>query len=212
MTARDQVLQMFNLGLMSLEFRGLAERLYWATCAKIRDYCRKLDEMPEELEGLESILSDIYFCNMSRCSSRCPTAGRSTSCSRSCRSTGSTSADAQGRARRHHLRLRRQDRPLRQPSRRQAHARGARPRAPATSTTSPRSSSARTRRRSATCTTCSATRTSCTSASRTTAAGGSRRSSWATPRTRCSSTWSTTSRSSTRRCARLRARDPRGRG
>jgi arginine decarboxylase len=65
LTARDQVLQMFNLGLLSLEFRGLAERLYWATCARIRDLCRKLDRRPEELEDLESILSDTYFCNFS---------------------------------------------------------------------------------------------------------------------------------------------------
>jgi arginine decarboxylase len=67
--AREQALQMFNLGLLSLEFRGLAERLYWATCARIRDYCRKLatDDrgVPEELEGLELILSDTYFCNFS---------------------------------------------------------------------------------------------------------------------------------------------------
>jgi arginine decarboxylase len=63
--AREQVLQMFNLGLLSLEFRGLAERLYWATCAKIRDFCRKLESAPEELEGLELILSDTYFCNFS---------------------------------------------------------------------------------------------------------------------------------------------------
>ena len=64
-TAREQVLQMFNLGLLSLEFRALAERLYWATCARIRDVCRRLDESPEELADLESILSDIYFCNFS---------------------------------------------------------------------------------------------------------------------------------------------------
>jgi arginine decarboxylase len=64
-TARDQVLQMFNLGLLSLQQRGLAERLYWATCARVRDLTRKLDEIPEELEELESILSDIYFCNFS---------------------------------------------------------------------------------------------------------------------------------------------------
>jgi arginine decarboxylase len=63
--AREQALQMFNLGLLSLEFRGLAERLYWATCAKIRDLCRKLEHVPEELEGLEFILSDTYFCNFS---------------------------------------------------------------------------------------------------------------------------------------------------
>jgi arginine decarboxylase len=65
LTAREQVLQMFNLGLLSLEFRGLAERLYWATYAKIRDFCRKLERLPEELEDLESILSDTYFCNFS---------------------------------------------------------------------------------------------------------------------------------------------------
>jgi arginine decarboxylase len=65
LTAREQVLQMFNIGLLSLEFRGLAERLYWATCAKIRDSCRKLERLPEELEDLESILSDTYFCNFS---------------------------------------------------------------------------------------------------------------------------------------------------
>ncbi len=63
--AREQALQMFNLGYLSLEFRGLAERLYWATCARIRDYCRRLEAIPEELEGLETVLSDIYFCNFS---------------------------------------------------------------------------------------------------------------------------------------------------
>ncbi len=63
--AREQALQMFNLGYLTLEFRGLAERLFWATCAKVRDICRRLDEVPEELEGLEALLSDTYFCNFS---------------------------------------------------------------------------------------------------------------------------------------------------
>jgi arginine decarboxylase len=64
-TGREQMLQMFNLGLLSLEYRGLAERLYWSACARIRDCCRKLGETPEELEGLEDVLSDTYFCNFS---------------------------------------------------------------------------------------------------------------------------------------------------
>ena len=63
--AREQVLQMFNLGLLTLEYRGLAERLFWATCARVRDFCRRTGAVPEELEGLESILSDTYFCNFS---------------------------------------------------------------------------------------------------------------------------------------------------
>jgi arginine decarboxylase len=64
-TARDEALQMFKLGLLSLEHRGLAERLYWATCTKVRDAARKLDELPDELAELEGILSDTYFCNFS---------------------------------------------------------------------------------------------------------------------------------------------------
>jgi arginine decarboxylase len=65
LTAREQVLQMFNIGLLSLEFRAMAERLYWGTLARIRDACRKLERMPEELHDLEVILSDTYFCNFS---------------------------------------------------------------------------------------------------------------------------------------------------
>ena len=65
LTARDQILQMFNLGLLSLEFRALAERLYWATLTKVRDTYRKLDRKPEELDDLEPLLSDTYFCNFS---------------------------------------------------------------------------------------------------------------------------------------------------
>ena len=64
-TARDEALQMFNLGLLTLEQRGLVERLYWAACGRIRDCCRKLDQVPEELEELEDVLADIYFCNFS---------------------------------------------------------------------------------------------------------------------------------------------------
>jgi arginine decarboxylase len=64
-TARDQALQMFNLGLLSLDIRGFTERLYWASCARIRDVCRRLDRAPEELDDLENVLSDTYFCNFS---------------------------------------------------------------------------------------------------------------------------------------------------
>ena len=63
--ARDQVQQMFSLGYLSLEMRGLAERLYWATCARVRDCARRLSRLPEELEGLDAVLTDTYFCNVS---------------------------------------------------------------------------------------------------------------------------------------------------
>jgi arginine decarboxylase len=63
--ARDQVQQMFSLGYLSLEMRGLSERLYWATCARVRDFSRRLPRVPEELEGLDAVLTDTYFCNVS---------------------------------------------------------------------------------------------------------------------------------------------------
>jgi arginine decarboxylase len=63
--AREQALNLFNLGYLSLELRGLAERLFWATCARVADVARRLDATPEELEPLEEILSETYFCNFS---------------------------------------------------------------------------------------------------------------------------------------------------
>ena len=63
--AREDALQMFKLGYLSLAHRGLAERWYWATCTRIRDICRTLTRVPEELVDLEAMLSDTYFCNFS---------------------------------------------------------------------------------------------------------------------------------------------------
>ena len=63
--AREEALNLFNLGYMSLELRGLAEQLFWGTCARVQDRSRGLDDMPEELEPLEDILSETYFCNFS---------------------------------------------------------------------------------------------------------------------------------------------------
>ncbi|MGD9841418.1 MAG: biosynthetic arginine decarboxylase [Steroidobacteraceae bacterium] len=63
--ARIDALQMFKLGYLSLEYRGLAERWFWATCTRIRDRCRQLQKVPESLLELDSMLSDTYFCNFS---------------------------------------------------------------------------------------------------------------------------------------------------
>jgi arginine decarboxylase len=64
-SARDECLTMFSLGHLSLEDRGLAESLFWATCQKILKITRSMAEIPEELEGLERALADTYFCNFS---------------------------------------------------------------------------------------------------------------------------------------------------
>ncbi len=63
--AREETLNLFNLGYCSLEHRGLAENLFFGLCSKVLRITRKLEYVPEELEGLETMLSDTYFCNYS---------------------------------------------------------------------------------------------------------------------------------------------------
>ncbi len=63
--AMDDSLNMFNLGAITIEQRALIERLFWAVCGKILRMMKELDIPPEELEGLESMMSDTYFCNFS---------------------------------------------------------------------------------------------------------------------------------------------------
>jgi arginine decarboxylase len=63
--ALDSALNLFNLGYLTLTQRSLAENFYWAICRKILKLAKDLDYFPEELEGLEGLLSDTYFCNFS---------------------------------------------------------------------------------------------------------------------------------------------------
>jgi arginine decarboxylase len=63
--ARDEALNLFNLGYLDLELRSVAERLFWAICSRILRRAQKLEEMPEELAELPGLLSDTYFCNFS---------------------------------------------------------------------------------------------------------------------------------------------------
>ncbi len=63
--AMEQSLNLFNLGYMDIRTRALVERLFWSLCHKLRRIITQLDYVPEELEGLEELLSDTYFCNFS---------------------------------------------------------------------------------------------------------------------------------------------------
>jgi arginine decarboxylase len=63
--ALDSALNLFSLGYLSLDQRSMAENFYWAICRKIFKYAQELDYFPEELEGLEGMLADTYFCNFS---------------------------------------------------------------------------------------------------------------------------------------------------
>ncbi len=62
---KDEVLTLFSLGHLSLEQRVLAENLFWSICHKILRIAKEAGELGEELEALEHMLSDTYFCNFS---------------------------------------------------------------------------------------------------------------------------------------------------
>ncbi|MBI3184235.1 MAG: biosynthetic arginine decarboxylase [Myxococcales bacterium] len=62
---KEECLTLFSLGHLTLDERVTAETLFWALCQKIMKIARDLDEMPEELEPLERLLADTYFCNFS---------------------------------------------------------------------------------------------------------------------------------------------------
>ncbi|OYV96417.1 MAG: arginine decarboxylase [Planctomycetia bacterium 21-64-5] len=63
--ALDMAMGLFNGGYLPLDQRSLAENLFWAICRKMHRLVRQLDYVPEDLQGLDALLSDTYFCNFS---------------------------------------------------------------------------------------------------------------------------------------------------
>ena len=63
--ALDMAMNLFAGGYLPLVQRSAAENLFWAICHKIQRLAKQLDFVPEELENLDALLSDTYFCNFS---------------------------------------------------------------------------------------------------------------------------------------------------
>ncbi len=63
--ALESVISLFSLGHMSLDQRASGEQLFWLVCRRIQDKLVDVTEIPEELEGLDCLLSEVYFCNFS---------------------------------------------------------------------------------------------------------------------------------------------------
>jgi len=61
----DAALNLFSLGYLPLDQRCQAENIYWAICRRIQRMAKSLEHFPEELEGLDEMLSSTYFCNFS---------------------------------------------------------------------------------------------------------------------------------------------------
>ena len=62
---RDEALNLFNLGYMSLELRSLTEKLFWGISSKVVRMLKETNYVGDEFENLESQLSATYFCNFS---------------------------------------------------------------------------------------------------------------------------------------------------
>lgn len=63
--ARLDALTLFNHGSLSLEDRAGVETRFRLACEKILQLVRRLDYVPDDLAGLESMLATTYFCNFS---------------------------------------------------------------------------------------------------------------------------------------------------
>ena len=63
--ALDMAMSLFSGGYLPLDQRCRVENLFWAICRKLRTLCQKLEFVPEDLQGLDALLSETYFCNFS---------------------------------------------------------------------------------------------------------------------------------------------------
>ncbi len=62
---REEALDLFSLGLITLKTRAQVERLYFSIAREIYQLAGRAKHSPEELKQLAKLLPDKYFCNFS---------------------------------------------------------------------------------------------------------------------------------------------------
>ena len=62
---RDEVRQRFLHGAMTLRERAMAEQIFWHVGATIQKLVAEKKYIPDEFEGMETALADVYYCNFS---------------------------------------------------------------------------------------------------------------------------------------------------
>jgi arginine decarboxylase len=65
LAAREEGTSLFNLGYLPLTGRARMEEIFWGCCQKIVRIVRELEYVPEDLQGLDQALADIYYGNFS---------------------------------------------------------------------------------------------------------------------------------------------------
>lgn len=61
----DEMRQLFLTGRVTLRQRTVAERYFWAIMRGIAQEKTKLKQVPKDLQEIDSVLADIYYCNFS---------------------------------------------------------------------------------------------------------------------------------------------------
>jgi len=62
---RDELRQLFKHGNISLREKAMGENVFWHIIKNITGEVKKLKSIPSELEGVDTVLSDIYYGNFS---------------------------------------------------------------------------------------------------------------------------------------------------
>jgi arginine decarboxylase len=62
---REEVLDLFSLGMLDLDTRAKMERLFWSIARDTHNMLTQNKHVPDELRQLPKLLSDKYFCNFS---------------------------------------------------------------------------------------------------------------------------------------------------
>ena len=62
---REEALDLFSHGIVDLRTRAEIERMFWSVCREVNSIAKNLKHTPEELNNLDKLLADKYFCNFS---------------------------------------------------------------------------------------------------------------------------------------------------
>ncbi len=62
---RDEALDLFSLGMLSLETRAQIEKLFWSVAREVGEIAAGMKHPPEEMRKIAKMIPDKYFCNFS---------------------------------------------------------------------------------------------------------------------------------------------------
>lgn len=62
---REEALDLFSLGMLTLETRAQIEKLFWSIAREVGEMATSMKHPPEELRKIARMLPDKYFCNFS---------------------------------------------------------------------------------------------------------------------------------------------------